>query len=197
MTYPVCTSKQGGYTAPVPLFERLDAALRKIRKDRGLTQGSWAEAAEVSLGSVNRYERGRLPDLAVLGQLLESVDADLHDLQDALDEVTGRERRRRPPAKVDQVALARLRLRYPDAPQHLLVERAQVEQELADALARADRLQRELETSGARDVAEPVAPYGGGAEAEPTEAEKRDALERTRRAIATRKGMTPREGTND
>lgn len=67
-------------------------AMRRLRERRGISsQLALAEAAGVSLGTVNKLETGkRLPDFQTTEALLDAMGFDLHDVARALDEVKGR-----------------------------------------------------------------------------------------------------------
>lgn len=67
-------------------FENLAKALRCLRQHRRLRQDDLARAAQITRTMLSAYENGRRqPSLATLGNLLVALDADLADLQDALD----------------------------------------------------------------------------------------------------------------
>ncbi len=70
---------------PAFSLARLDQALRWLRRRRGLTQLELAEATGLKRAKVSDFERGRqLPPLTILATMLQVLDFDLADLQEAL-----------------------------------------------------------------------------------------------------------------
>lgn len=59
----------------------LSANIRRLRKEKGLTQEQAAQALGVTAGAVNKWERGAsCPDLALLSPLARLLDTDLNHL---------------------------------------------------------------------------------------------------------------------
>lgn len=126
-------------------FDGIDAALRRLRKNRGLSQDDMHTRTKVARGNISRYETGdKVPELETLSRLLVGANANLHDLADALDDVNERPRQARSIGPVDSLALARLRREFPHAPQELLVQRAAMQQQLDDTINAIERLERLL-----------------------------------------------------
>lgn len=68
--------------APVPtLSADLPDQLRSARREAGLSQAALAELADVSVGSIERWERGLLPKRRsrVLGLVWEALERRLND----------------------------------------------------------------------------------------------------------------------
>ena len=64
-----------------PVFDGLDAVLRDLRIERGLTQAELAGRAGVSKSMLSLYERGKQrPQLDTLERLLDALDVGLADL---------------------------------------------------------------------------------------------------------------------
>ena len=71
-------------------------ALAHLRRRRDRRQADVAAAAGLTRNQLSAFERGRArPSLDTLERLLEVLGCDLPDLQEALDLVAGRPRRRR------------------------------------------------------------------------------------------------------
>jgi transcriptional regulator with XRE-family HTH domain len=69
----------------------LGPALRSLRDRKRLTQRGLASVAGLSEAGISKIENGiRLPDCGSLQRILLALDADVHDLAVALDEVNGR-----------------------------------------------------------------------------------------------------------
>lgn len=69
----------------------LGPALRSLRDRKGLTQRGLASASGLSEAGISKVENGiRLPDCGSLQRILVALEADVHDLGAALDEVNGR-----------------------------------------------------------------------------------------------------------
>lgn len=63
------------------LLKELGSRFRKIRKDRGLTQGDIAEALSIQDITVSRWERGdRAVSLATLAEAADALGVTLADL---------------------------------------------------------------------------------------------------------------------
>lgn len=74
----------------MPALDGLPAALKKLRGER--SQSAVARDAGLTAQQVNRYEKGKaLPELRILGKLLDGLGTNLHGLARALDEVNGRD----------------------------------------------------------------------------------------------------------
>ena len=68
----------------------LGKALRLLRVRQSRRQNNVAASAGVTKAMLSSYETGvRLPSIPSLGAILAALEDDLHDLQDALDEVRG------------------------------------------------------------------------------------------------------------
>jgi transcriptional regulator with XRE-family HTH domain len=71
--------------------KRLQALLREIRTEAGLTQRQLADLLAVPQSRVSDYERGEsLPDILVLRQYLLVMDVSLEDFVRRLEEALGR-----------------------------------------------------------------------------------------------------------
>ena len=71
---------------------KLSANIRRLRKERGLTQEQVAQALGVSAPAVNKWERGAsCPDLALLAPLARLLETDLNGLLSFREELTGEE----------------------------------------------------------------------------------------------------------
>ncbi len=69
----------------------LGTALRLLRARQGLTQGVVATRAGLTKAMLSSYEIGaKLPSFQSLAAVLEALNRDFHDLQEALDEVRQR-----------------------------------------------------------------------------------------------------------
>jgi transcriptional regulator with XRE-family HTH domain len=69
----------------------LGTALRFLRARQGLTQGVVAARAKLTKAMLSSYEIGsKLPSFQSLAAILEALNRDFHDLQEALDEIRQR-----------------------------------------------------------------------------------------------------------
>lgn len=69
----------------------LGTALRFLRARQGLTQGVVAARAKLTKAMLSSYEIGsKLPSFQSLASVLQALNRDFHDLQEALDEVRQR-----------------------------------------------------------------------------------------------------------
>jgi transcriptional regulator with XRE-family HTH domain len=69
----------------------LGTALRFLRARQGLTQGVVAARAKLTKAMLSSYEIGsKLPSFQSLASILEALNRDFHDLQEALDEIRQR-----------------------------------------------------------------------------------------------------------
>ena len=69
----------------------LGTALRFLRARQGLTQGVVATRAKLTKAMLSSYEIGsKLPSFQSLASILQALNRDFHDLQEALDEVRQR-----------------------------------------------------------------------------------------------------------
>ena len=69
-------------------FNSLGPALRLLRHRRGLMQYQLAEKAGITKAMISSYEVGKhLPALDTLSRMLRSMECDLHELQNAMDEM--------------------------------------------------------------------------------------------------------------
>lgn len=66
----------------------LGQALRRLRTRRHLKQFEAADQAEITKAMLSSYETGvSVPSLSSLASILRSLGADLHELQDVLDDI--------------------------------------------------------------------------------------------------------------
>lgn len=71
-------------------LQRLGAALRLLRQQRRMRQQDLALAAGVNPVLISSYESGRChPRISTLDRLLQGLNADLHELADAVDRADG------------------------------------------------------------------------------------------------------------
>jgi transcriptional regulator with XRE-family HTH domain len=69
----------------------LGTALRFLRARQGLTQGVVAGRAKLTKAMLSSYEIGsKLPSFQSLAAILQALNRDFHDLQEALDEIRQR-----------------------------------------------------------------------------------------------------------
>jgi transcriptional regulator with XRE-family HTH domain len=69
----------------------LGTALRFLRARQGLTQGVVATRAKLTKAMLSSYEIGsKLPSFQSLASILQALNRDFHDLQEAIDEVRQR-----------------------------------------------------------------------------------------------------------
>lgn len=60
---------------------KIGSFLKKLRKEKGLTQGQLAEQLNISNRSVSRWETGNtLPDISIIIELADFYDVDVRDL---------------------------------------------------------------------------------------------------------------------
>jgi transcriptional regulator with XRE-family HTH domain len=72
-------------------FDRLGLVLRLLRERRGHPQAEIAARAKITSAMLSNYESGRSsPSLRVFGRVLDALDIDLGELDDALDFVNER-----------------------------------------------------------------------------------------------------------
>jgi transcriptional regulator with XRE-family HTH domain len=81
-----------------PPQKRLEALLREIRQEAGLTQRQLAQRLRVPQSRVSDYERGEsLPDILVLRQYLAAMDVSLAEFVQRLEqslETSGKSKQR-------------------------------------------------------------------------------------------------------
>lgn len=69
----------------------LGTALRLLRARQGLTQGVVADRAKLTKAMLSSYEIGsKLPSFQSLASILQALNRDFHDLQEAVDEARQR-----------------------------------------------------------------------------------------------------------
>jgi transcriptional regulator with XRE-family HTH domain len=90
----------------------LGTALRFLRARQGLTQGVVAARARLTKAMLSSYEIGsKLPSFQSLASILQALNRDFHDLQEALDEV----RQRAPAPEPEEAPKPRKRRRKAQA----------------------------------------------------------------------------------
>lgn len=160
----------------VPLApESIGPALRLLRERAGLNQQRLEQTAGLGASSLSRYERGsERPSIPTLTAILNGLGADLHDLADAIDELSGTRRSTRA-GRSRATWVEGLRQRGVDrdvlfgfAYGAIEGDDPQAEADLVASAEEAARLlaaavieeRRAFELERAREVAESSAPYG-------------------------------------